>query len=370
MQSWQYKGTQGLRIGSWPGSKYPNNPFIQIFCDSLTDSGLQIVNVSDPRYVRASEIDVLHIHWPEKVFWDGRSTHRIIARLVATIFALRRLHKSGVTLVWTVHNLKPHDLEPGFKPLWLLYLSQLCKLIDGFVTLSPSTVEVARREIRGLRQKPAIYAWHPAYHRTPLTSTQSQLRNDLGVDPNAHVYGFLGQVRPYKGVEELIGAFRGVAGDTYSLVIAGAATRARYARKLRRLVAGDERIKLILRSLSEEELSAFGSAANVLVLPFRDNLHSGSLVYAVSQHRTVLTPQTPFSTSLQEAVGGNWIQTYAPPLTPEILLSAKAAHGEPTLDVLSQSDSGRRVAEFYRCLVACRQERIPSGALTTKEDCC
>ena len=41
-----------------------------------------MIDVSDPRLVAASEIDVLHIHWPEKVFWDGGSFPRVIARLI------------------------------------------------------------------------------------------------------------------------------------------------------------------------------------------------------------------------------------------------------------------------------------------------
>ena len=71
----------------------------------------------------------------------------------------------------------------------------------------------------------------------------------------------------------------------------------------------------------------------------------------MSQHKTALTPETPFSRNLGEVVGREWVQTYSTPLTPEVLLSAKPAKGLPSLDALDVSDSGTKLAEFYRSLI-------------------
>jgi len=346
----QYQTSTQLRVGSWPGRDY-HNPFVRNFCQSLVKSRVSVIDVSDPRQVAASEIDVLHIHWPEKVFWDGGSFPRVIARLFGTLKALRKLKQSGVTLVWTVHNVRPHDLAVRFKPLWTYYLSQLGELIDGFVTLSPATVDVVRQKIHWLRKTRAIYAWHPPYPREPMTRDVDSVRRDLGIGHDEYLFGFLGMIRPYKGVEELIQAFRKLEGHGYSLLIAGAPVPDEYASQIGALAAEDRRIHLVLRSLTDLEFSSYAAAADTLVLPFRDNLHSGSLVHAVSQHKTALTPETPFSRNLGEVVGREWVQTYSTPLTPEVLLSAKPAKGLPSLDALDVSDSGTKLAEFYRSLI-------------------
>ena len=311
---------------------------------------MSVIDVSDPRLIAASEIDVLHIHWPEKVFWDG-SFPRVIARLIGTLKALRRLKEAGVTLVWTVHNLRPHDLAIRFKPLWTYYLSQLGELIDGFVTLSPATIDVVRHEIHRLRETRAIYAWHPPYPRGPMPADVDSVRRDLGIGDDEYLFGFLGMIRPYKGVEELIRAFRTVQNHGYSLLIAGAPIPDEYALRIGALAAGDRRIHLVLRSLSDLEFSSYTAVVDTLVLPFRDNLHSGSLIHAVSQHKAALTPETPFSRNLRDVVGREWVQTYSPPLTPEVLLSAKPAKGLPSLDALDASHSGTKLAEFYRALI-------------------
>jgi hypothetical protein len=86
----QYQTSTQLRVGSWPGRDY-HNPFVRNFCQSLVKSRVSVIDVSDPRQIAASEIDVLHIHWPEKVFWDGGSFLRVIVRLFGTLKALRRL---------------------------------------------------------------------------------------------------------------------------------------------------------------------------------------------------------------------------------------------------------------------------------------
>ena len=341
---------RALRVGSWPGAKFDHNPYLSMFCGSLRDAGVHIIDVADPRHLAASSIDVLHVHWPEKVFWDGGSWPRVTARLTSTLMALRRLKQSGVKLVWTVHNLRPHDLEFRYKPLWALYAPELCRLVDGFVTLSPSTVEVVRQNLPGLRQKPAIYAWHPAYRQHTESGDRENTRRALKIDPDTKLFGFLGYVRPYKGIEELISAFRNLRDEKVALMICGTAFRNEDAQQIRELAQGDRRIYLDLRRVSDQEFSALTVACDVIVLPFRSGLHSGSLVSAVSHGRAALTPDSPFAASLREAVGEEFVHTYTAPLTPEILDCAEGARKAPALEALSTDISGQKLADFYRSL--------------------
>lgn len=340
-----------LLVGSWPGPKYDHNPFIQMFCQSLTDAGLQVIDVPDPRHLNNSDVDVLHIHWPEKVFWDAGPWPRVAVRLAATLMALRRLKRSGVKLVWTVHNLKPHDLALRYQPLWALYSAELCRLVDGFVTLSPSTVDVVRRHLPGLRHKPGIYAWHPPYSQHSESGDRENVRRALGIGPYTKLIGFVGYVRPYKGLEDLIRAIREINDGTVALMVCGTAFRQEYARRIRELASGDKHIHLNLTRLSDREFSASALACDLIVLPFRSSLHSGSLINAVSHGRAALTPDTPFAASLCDAVGGSFVQTYTPPLTPEILRLAQAAQGAPRLGALSTSVSGPKLASFYHSLI-------------------
>ncbi|HEX4340820.1 MAG TPA: glycosyltransferase family 4 protein [Polyangiaceae bacterium] len=77
------------------------------------------------------------------------------------------------------------------------------------------------------------------------------------------VIGFIGRLHPSKGVEALISAFSTLRSDELSLCIAGSPFRTEYGDVLRRLAAGDSRI----RFAGFMKASEFYSAVDVVVVP-------------------------------------------------------------------------------------------------------
>ena len=64
------------------------------------------------------------------------------------------------------------------------------------------------------------------------------------------------------------------------------------------------------------------SAADLVVLPFSDIMHSGSAILALSFNKPVLVPARGSLPELQALVGTEWVRTYEGELTPEILTAA------------------------------------------------
>ncbi len=55
-------------------------------------------------------VDLLHVHWPEWVAFDDLAAHEEI---------LRRLRERGIPIVWTAHNLTPHERRPDvYDPIY------------------------------------------------------------------------------------------------------------------------------------------------------------------------------------------------------------------------------------------------------------
>ena len=54
----------------------------------------------------------------------------------------------------------------------------------------------------------------------------------------------------------------------------------------------------------------FFSAADLVVLPFSDIMHSGSAILALSFNKPVLVPARGALPELQTRVGAAWVQTY------------------------------------------------------------
>ncbi|QXQ08119.1 glycosyltransferase [Sphingosinicellaceae bacterium] len=338
-----------LVVGSWPGRSFHWNSFVAGFCDSLEAAGCDVVDVDDPRTIGVP-IDVLHIHWPEKVFWAGGGAARTLVRTFATIRALTRLRRSGVRLVWMVHNLRPHDVAGVRQRLWSLLSSRLARLVDGYMTLSPATVPTVQAAFPELVGKPLAAVWHPLYEAALHAPHRAACRNTHPVAPSVNAYAFFGQLKRYKGVADLIRVFAASPGSDQRLLIAGHADSPEFGEQIERLAASDRRIELRLGRLSDAGLLELVAAADVIVLPFRDYLHSGSMVYALSCGRPVITPSTPFAEGLANVVGRAWVRTYSGALTPADLVF-DPPHGAPDLSSLSWSALGEAATGLYRGLV-------------------
>ena len=215
-----------------------------------------------------------------------------------------------------VHDLRPHDGRWFKRLAWPPYTRALARTADGSLTLSEGTRAAVAAAYPALAKKPMEHIWHPAYRGETVTpEARVAARVHLGWGDAERVYGYCGQIRPYKGVEDLIAAFTGLADPAARLLIAGRPRDEGLAAALEDLAKGDSRIRLRLEDLTPEGFRACLGACDVVVAPFRHYLHSGSIVHALSAARPVLTPATPFATSLAAEIGRpDWLQTYDGPL--------------------------------------------------------
>ena len=91
--------TRALRLASYP-DRNPGNPYIDLFYCALARHGIEHVGrlVPDPAWFKAdgSAVDVVHIHWPERI-WRGKRRGRLdsavawaTARSARGVWRLRR----------------------------------------------------------------------------------------------------------------------------------------------------------------------------------------------------------------------------------------------------------------------------------------
>jgi beta-1,4-mannosyltransferase len=348
--------TGELVVGSWPGEEFRDNPYIARFCESLRSAGIRVESVAQPWDALNTKLDILHIHWPEQVLW-GHGKAAGLARASAVLAALALLRARGVRLVWCVHNLEPHDPGRARKLAWRYYAASIAQLVHGYVTLSPSTLALARARFAALARKPASSIWHAPY-RIGSVPADAQLRARQGVLEGETLLVFVGAIRRYKGVVELVRCFAGMASPTLRLLVAGELGDPALGDTLTQLAARDPRLHLAFGRLSDQELLATVCGADAVVLPFERTLHSGSLIYALSCGKPVITPRTAYASDLAALLGSEWVRTYEPPLTPELL--ARLCHpaaGAPDLTPLSTTASGAKIRDFYRSLLPARGQR-------------
>jgi glycosyltransferase involved in cell wall biosynthesis len=115
----------------------------------------------------------------------------------------------------------------------------------------------------------------------------------LGLQPDGHTLLCFGLARPYKGYELALQALRRLP-PGYQLIVAGGVLDPAYEQTLRSVAAGQERVRLILRDVSDQESADLLHACDCVVLPYHRITGSGVLLSAFSMARGVIASDLPY----------------------------------------------------------------------------
>ncbi len=234
--------------------------------------------------------EVLHVHWPEAHFL---SPHEALMRWKISRFLgdVRFLRRKGAAIVWTLHNLRPHDASGGGgKNMQEEAFRRFGRLCDRFIAHNQFMKAEAARAYGLAQERITVMPLGHYIGWYENKMDRAAARRALGLDPGNLVFLYVGVISEYKGVPDLIDAFRKAALADTRLVIAGACKSAELRREITERRAGDERIRLDLRHVPDAELQVYHNAADVVVLPFRRIYTSSTLVLAMSFGRAVICP--------------------------------------------------------------------------------
>lgn len=335
---------------SWPARRNAGeNPFQKLLSDALQDCGWDVKEFGLMRAFRHRGA-VWHWHWVEDQV-ARKSTPHAFVRYVALRALMVWGTISGAKIVVTAHNLGPHNVKSS--PILRAWMQALDKRVDGVHYLSESSresFETARPLVVG---KPCVVTRH-GHYRAVLAETPdpSAARRRLELEDSQRVIATVGKLRPYKGVFDLLEAMKAVEAPGCHIVVAGepedANTRGRllsYARY--------SWCTVIDRRLDDEELLAVVSASDLVVLPYRNVLNSGSALYALSANRPIAVPSGDSFRELAGDVGHDWVQTFDGPVTPASLLKLVESvlpGGTPDLSRYEWNEVATRLGDLYNRL--------------------
>jgi beta-1,4-mannosyltransferase len=134
---------------------------------------------------------------------------------------------------------------------------------------------------------------HPSYIDVyPNVVDEARAREELGLAAADTVLCFLGGIRPYKGLEELLDAFERWSefDEGARLIVAGPPGKFPEVEELRRRCRSNPRIVSNFNHIGDSDLQVFLNACDVVVLPHKAVLNSGGLMLAYSFGRPVIAP--------------------------------------------------------------------------------
>jgi beta-1,4-mannosyltransferase len=234
--------------------------------------------------------DVLHLHWPSFLYTvPGSSfgTWRGLLRFTALMSLLRA---RGARIVWTAHNLYPHD--NGHAPVHRLGRRIVVSLASWVCVHGPTAAAHVRREFRVPAAALVLLEhgnWIDFY---PNTLTRELARQRLDIPRDAFVYLFVGLCKPYKNLELLVRSHAALA-DTSRLWIVGSFQADDYRERVKQAVAlsGTSRVTLVDAFIPAADLQLYLNACDAVVLPYRETLTSGAAMLALSFGRPVIGPR-------------------------------------------------------------------------------
>lgn len=309
------------------------NPYIVQLVEALRDHpevDLQLFSFSRAVF---GKYDVLHVHWPEALLGASSALKRWRRRALVLAMLLR-LRFTQTALVRTWHNL---DRPTGLGRVDSLLLDLADRVTTLRIALNPTSTFPD--------SKPHVVIPHGHYRdwythpRQPATPGQ---------------VAYVGLVRRYKGVENLVSAFTQLPSPELSLRVSGKPSTEELRAELADLAGADPRIGFDFRFLDDAEFVAAITAGSLVVLPYHHMHNSGVALAALSLNRPVLVPDNEVNRMLAEEVGPGWIHFFSGPLEVSALenavrgISDEPPVGAPNLDARTWELAGQQHTAAFR----------------------
>jgi len=228
-----------------------------------------------------SKPDILHIQWIP-----------MVRKLPFEVWFLILVKKLGIKLVYTVHNVLPHDTGKRF----VLAFRRVYKEMDALIC---HTDEAKGRLIREFSVDPEriwVIPHGPLLHDARRDSVKAS-KAALSLPENETLVLWQGIIRPYKGLDFLLEGWRRIDARRLNarLLIAGTG-EPKLLQAIKDQVAQlglQESVRLDFRFIPDKELPTYYQASDILVYPYSTITTSGALMTALAYQKAIVATNLP-----------------------------------------------------------------------------
>lgn len=290
---------------------FVGNPYQEILYSGFASVGLAARGARTyPEATKAFSLDlpipkVLHLHWLNVVLARADTASECQKRIGQFARMLDSLTASNVRLVWTMHNVLPH--ESKFTEQEVALRKVVIDRAEMIHVMSPDSVALSAG-LFTLPEEKVVRVEHPGYTGFyPQWQTPAGARAHLGLSPFERTFLVLGAIKPYKGLLELAQQFDEISRSfprRFSLLIAGEPSNDPETQTLLELAQTHPSIHVLPERMPAERVGLLYTAADVAIVPYRASLNSGALVLALSMGKPVIARESAGSTHLLASGAG------------------------------------------------------------------
>lgn len=269
------------------------NPYQDLLYSELTDTlvaaGDIDTAIESVQSDNHAEQVVFHLHWQNVITGGARNSHEHRLQAKQFLSKLELFKASGGFVIWTIHNKLPHDTK--FLVAEREYHNALSDLADMVLLHDESAFDAVNKEYTVSREKVKIINHGNYIDSYPNDLNKEEARREVGISDEALVFGFIGQLRPYKGLSEFIESVVPLTRKyNVNALIAGKPVWPFSAGKITQQCSPFSKVKVVEGFIPDDELQIYLNSSDIIVLPYRDILTSGSVLLAASFGKPVIVP--------------------------------------------------------------------------------
>lgn len=244
-------------------------------------------------------VNIIHLHWLES-YIKGKNLITKYFYAIKFLIDILLVRLLGIKLIWTIHNQLDHDTKFPRLELWTRKI--LVKLANRLIVHNQSTLEIVSRQYQFTPSHGSVIAHghYRNFYGSPIDKFQA--RQQLNLPLEKRIYLHLGMIRPYKGIENLLQVWQNNQNilEDCLLLIAGKSLNQEYGQKIAERVAQLNNVIFYDNFIADSKIHLFFSAVDIVVLPYRNILTSGSAILAMSFGKPIIAPKMG---SLPEILG-------------------------------------------------------------------
>ena len=285
-------------------AKDNQNPYVEILKNSLESIDIDVQDVDWPvlfpltrTAIASSDRSVMQLDWLYRFYIsDGYTGSKFVDDVItiyrATLLLLDLIIVKflPITIVWTIHNKYHH--EQKYQRTERIINETLLWVADSTTVKCEEARDIILNTYRNAQyQDPEIISDGSYINTYTNTVSKREARKDIDVLEDEFIYLFFGMVREYKGIPELIDAFDELSIKDAQLWIVGKPRPEEFGQYLQELVKGVDGVHLVFNYVPDDRIQYYLNMADVLVLPYRDILNSGSTHLGMSFGLPIIAPQ-------------------------------------------------------------------------------
>lgn len=264
-----------------------SNKYNDIFSSSIEGESIKVNNFSKKKIFKIKKGDIVHFHWVS-FFYQHNNVFIMLIRTTIFLLFLLFLKSKKIKIIWTVHNLYPHKYKK--KNLEKVIRSIIMLMCNKIIVAAFSIKNEVIREFSVNPQK--IEVVPHGHYKGFYPIKKENFREKYNISSDNFVLLFVGAIKKYKGIPELLNVYSRLNNKKINLIIAGKV----YDELDGFLKKYKTRKNIIIdnRFIPDDELADLILSCDYVVLPYTSITTSGTAILAVSLRKKIICPKTPF----------------------------------------------------------------------------